>query len=794
MNNFVIYSIEIAFGLALFYSVYWMFFKKETFFKLNRFYLVSSVVMSLLIPLLNINISPNIDEGSFMTNHLILPIEHYEQSIIGKIDNKNIPVKNSKIISEDNIKAEEITGRRSFTQATEFNSLEKSNTDKTTNWLTIGLAIYFIGSALFLLRFIANFVWIFRYALKHRPQQIFGMKVVKLKNNISPFSFLNLIFISDKEYPETELTKIIYHEKVHIKQKHSVDLILFELLMVFQWFNPFVWLYKRAIKITHEYLADDGTLNSGIDLSSYQYSLLSQALNKNNFEITNSYNFSIKERIKMMMKKRSSKLSTLKLVIALPVLIFLFSVFACNTGFSKKDAKLDIKQRNNLIDSIFLALNKEVDFSGNVLIAEDGKITYLNSFGFANEATKEKLNPLSFFNLGSGTKQFTAIAIMILKERKKLELYDEISTYFPELSFYKGITIRNLLNNTSGLPDYAMHYSYDPDPVKFDSLWDKTKIATNNDVISYLIKKRSKLLFEPGSKCKNSGTDYVLLASIIERVSHQTYPEFLKENIFKPAGMKNTRVYQRKLHPEEKPENYAYGYPYEHRMQRRVLLDSLTGYYYSMDFWSNGIYGDRGAHSNIYDLLKWDSILYTNNLVSHKTINAIYDSTKLSNKGISNYGYGSFINYDKLTGKFVINAGGWPGYSNYIERDIEKKKTFIILQNHNDQPPIQSLRRLVYGLTLEKKRQTISNTVLINYTGKYILGSGDTTIVTLSNGSDFKIQMPKMEPILLYGQSATKFFFANDEKTELEFIPDKNGKIFKMTLFRNGIQQAALKI
>jgi hypothetical protein len=172
----------------------------------------------------------------------------------------------------------------------------------------------------------------------------------------------------------------------------------------------------------------------------------------------------------------------------------------------------------------------------------------------------------------------------------------------------------------------------------------------------------------------------------------------------------------------------------------------------------------------------------------------MYDSTKLSNGSISNYGYGSFINYEKRTGKFLINAGGWPGYSNYIERDIENKKTIIILQNHNDQPPMQSIRRLAYGLALEKKRQTISNTVLINYTGKYILGSGDTTVVTLSNGADFKIQMPKMEPILLYGQSTTKFFFADNEKTELEFIPDKNGKVFKMLLFQNGIQQAAIKI
>lgn len=339
MNNFIIYSLEIAISLALFYMGYWLFLKNETFFKLNRFYLMASVVISLSTPLLNITIG----HDSFITKNLVLPIDQYEQSLI-----RNTRFKNGMITSENSANTVSKTG--ALVDDADFinpghehsgagASFKGNNSTKKTNWLTIVLVIYFIGVTLLLIRFIANFIWIFSYVLRNKAQTIFGMKVIRIKKNISPFSFLNFMFISNKDYPETELAKIISHEKVHIQQKHSIDLILFELLLAFQWFNPFVWFQKRAIKITHEYLADQGTLNSGIDLPGYQYSLLNQALSENNFEMASNYNLSIKKRIEMMMKKRSAKLAMLKLTIALPILIFLFSAFAFNTDHSVKEVK-----------------------------------------------------------------------------------------------------------------------------------------------------------------------------------------------------------------------------------------------------------------------------------------------------------------------------------------------------------------------------------------------------------------------------------------------------------------------
>ncbi|WP_317897553.1 M56 family metallopeptidase [Aurantibacillus circumpalustris] len=340
MNNFIIYSLEIAISLALFFSAYWLLLKNETFFKLNRFYLVSSVVIALLLPLLNISLAETNGENSFITRYLVLPIEQIEQSLLGNTTSESIPIKNRTTLLKNNLntlnaESESLLGS---TQSMAATSIESSS-DSKLNWLSIVLVLYFIGAALFLIRFIANLIWVFTSVLKNKSQQLLGRRIIRIKRNSSPFSFLNFIFISVNEYREDELVKIITHEKIHIQQKHSLDLILFELLLVFQWFNPFAWFYKHAIKITHEYLADEGTLNSGVDVASYQYSLLNQVLSENNLEIASNYNLSIKKRIAMMMKKRTSKLATLKLVITLPLVIFLFSAFAFCTTSPEKDVE-----------------------------------------------------------------------------------------------------------------------------------------------------------------------------------------------------------------------------------------------------------------------------------------------------------------------------------------------------------------------------------------------------------------------------------------------------------------------
>jgi CubicO group peptidase (beta-lactamase class C family) len=342
------------------------------------------------------------------------------------------------------------------------------------------------------------------------------------------------------------------------------------------------------------------------------------------------------------------------------------------------------------IDSLMNALYSTDDFSGNVLVAEKGKILYSHSFGFANATTKEKLTENSIFETGSVSKQFTAMAIMILKEKGKLNLDDEIKKYIPELSNYNGISIRNLLNHTGGFPDYMEI---------MDSLFDKSKIATNKDIVAIYSNYKPKVLFEPNGKFEYSNTGYAFLATIIENVSGLTYAEYLRKNIFKPLKMKNTFIYNRRLNPE-KVTNYAFGY---------ISPDSLTGYILPDDFeetkfviWLDGIVGDGTVNSTVSDLLKWDRALYKNILLSEDGMKAIFEVATLNNKTKTSYAMGWEIEKFDVYSKMTRHGGSWPGYVAYIERHIENDKTIIILQNHEDDIsiPLKAIRKILYNKQL----------------------------------------------------------------------------------------------
>ncbi|WP_316797257.1 serine hydrolase domain-containing protein [Pedobacter agri] len=130
----------------------------------------------------------------------------------------------------------------------------------------------------------------------------------------------------------------------------------------------------------------------------------------------------------------------------------------------------DRNEKIHLLDSVYQALYASGSFNGNVLIAEKGKVVFKKSYGFADAVTQEKLNLQTVFELASVSKQFTAMGIVLLKKRGQLNYDDPISKYLPELDFYDGVTIRNLLNHTSGVPDYIY-------VDVFREKWDKTKIA-----------------------------------------------------------------------------------------------------------------------------------------------------------------------------------------------------------------------------------------------------------------------------------------------------------------------------
>jgi CubicO group peptidase (beta-lactamase class C family) len=339
------------------------------------------------------------------------------------------------------------------------------------------------------------------------------------------------------------------------------------------------------------------------------------------------------------------------------------------------------------LDSLFSQLYKSGKFNGNILIAEKGKTIYQNSFGISNEERQEKLNLNTVFELMSVSKQFTAMAIVLLKEQEKLSYDDPISLYLPSLEKYSDITLRHLMNHTSGLPDYEE---------LLDSLFDKSKIATNEDVVQILQKNNVKRLFESNTTYQYSQTGYVLLASIIEAVSKEKYANFMENHIFKPLGMKHTFVHTHRFKPR-KIKNYVFGYVQD-SLKKYVLPDALSEF--RGVIFHDGVIGGRGIHSTLSDLMIWDRALKNNKLISQKVFDEIYSPAILKNGKTSDYGFGMKIENLPLNGLILRHTGGSYGYATCFERHLTKDYTIIILQNHDWDyitMPTEEVRDILYG-------------------------------------------------------------------------------------------------
>lgn len=308
------------------------------------------------------------------------------------------------------------------------------------------------------------------------------------------------------------------------------------------------------------------------------------------------------------------------------------------------------------------------DFSGVVLIADKGKPVYKKAFGYKRFETKAPLATSSIFELASVSKQFTAMTILMLKQAGKLAYDDRIDKYISGLP-YPGITIRHLLNHTSGLPDYQD---------VMDKHWDKSKVANNADNIAYLIKYHPAKLFEPGAKYTYSNTGYMLLASIAERASGQDFIDFCRTRIFNPLGMTHTDIRTRE--EKVKLSDVAWGHIYVPEKKRYVQADSFPEFNYAI--WLGNRKGPGRISSTAEDLLKWDRALYSSKLVSQQTLAEAFTPAKLNDGSLTSYGFGWELSKSEKLGRIVWHDGDNPGYKTQITRYIDADKTVIVLCNN----------------------------------------------------------------------------------------------------------------
>lgn len=305
------------------------------------------------------------------------------------------------------------------------------------------------------------------------------------------------------------------------------------------------------------------------------------------------------------------------------------------------------------IDTLFQKLNAADAFNGNVLIARGHTIIYRKSFGYAIKERGVKLSDTSLFQLASVSKVITGIATLMLKEQGKLQLetpVSEILTGFP----YEGVTVKQLLNHRSGLPNYIYFCS--------GLLPEKPDLITGQDMLDVMIRDKPKAWLKPDTRFNYCNTNYALLALIIEKVSGKSYSRFLSDEIFTPLGMKHSFT---RNTLNLKGTNMTRGYTMKYK---EVANDR-----------NDGVLGDKGIYTTTYDLFLLSNALYQNKLLSRETQDMAYMAYSPEKK-LSNYGLGWRMSMT-APDKEVFHNGWWHGYRTSFHRRFKDSLTIVVLSN-----------------------------------------------------------------------------------------------------------------
>lgn len=289
-------------------------------------------------------------------------------------------------------------------------------------------------------------------------------------------------------------------------------------------------------------------------------------------------------------------------------------------------------------------------FNGSILVAKNGQVVFEKYVGVINFATKEAITENSSFHLASISKTFTGMAILKMIEEGRLGLDDPLQKFFPELP-YKGITIHMLLDHRSGLPNYLDF---------MDSIWDKKRKATNEDVLQFMIVHKPALQAQPDRVFHYCNTNFMLLAMVLEKITKQSYPEYMRDSLFIPLGMKQTYVFSSKDTLSYIP-TYMGNRPYP--------MDHL-----------DCTYGDKNIYSTVNDLLLWDKSLYQHTYINKQLLDLAFTPQSHEIKSMHNYGLAWRL-FKNDNESLIYHNGKWHGSNTVFTRVYEDTATIIILGN-----------------------------------------------------------------------------------------------------------------
>ncbi|WP_066658997.1 MULTISPECIES: serine hydrolase [unclassified Sphingomonas] len=411
------------------------------------------------------------------------------------------------------------------------------------------------------------------------------------------------------------------------------------------------------------------------------------------------------------------------------------------------------------MDAVVRADADTGEFMGAVLVARDDVVLLDKGYGSANLEWNIPNDGATKFRLGSVTKQFTAVAILLLQDRGKLTLDAPVKTYLPDApAAWDKVTVRHLLTHSAGIPNFTNFPDYGAT---------KTLPATHASLIARFRDK--PLEFAPGEKFAYSNSGYVLLSAIVEKLSGQSYAAFVAEHLFKPLGMADTGYDSAATILPRRASGYA--------PTKEGLVNA--------DYISMTIPQGAGAlYSTTRDLLKWQRGLYGGKLLKPASLTAFRTPYK--------DGYALGIGVQSAGGVTTIeHGGGIEGFNTSLAYDPDRKITVVVLGNLNGPAPgklSKSLLTLARGGTVtlpsERKAATVAPDQLAEYAGVYELAPTFALTMRIKDGK-LMTQATGQQEFELFAESKDRFFLKVVD-AQVEFTRDASGKVTGLILHQGG--------
>jgi len=363
-----------------------------------------------------------------------------------------------------------------------------------------------------------------------------------------------------------------------------------------------------------------------------------------------------------------------------PIIIFTSCLFFLTSCSSKQNSKAaaplpgpqapldtkallayDPRKADKKIDAVMQQLHRTRAFNGNVLVAKHGKIIYENAIGWADYLHRDSLKINSQFELASVTKTITSTAILMLWEQGKLKLDDDVKKFFPDFP-YDGVTIRLLLTHRSGM----MNYVYFTDDLYRAEHRNQRKGLTNAEEMALIAQYKPRPFNKPNARFLYNNSNFMVLGSIIEKVTGQSYADFVKTHIFKPSGMEHTAAYSKAVYDKIPVDVVGH----DRGQWRYSVVQNFL----------DGPLGDKGVYSTVGDLWLFDRSLRSGRLLKQATMDSAYVPRNPMIHGHFSYGYGWRI-FEAPGKQVVYHTGWWHGFRHIYLRDIKDDITIVLLSN-----------------------------------------------------------------------------------------------------------------